>query len=71
MIFQRPIFGGRTTSSVVFYAFVDVEKWPFVGQMHDPARKIKQGDPVVVFYRLLDPNQSVVLDGYDFTLGTP
>jgi hypothetical protein len=71
VICQRPVSDGRYSSSIIFYAFEDASNRPFVGEARDSAMTIKEGDPLVVFYRLSDPNRNVVLDGYDFTIVAP
>jgi hypothetical protein len=71
VIYQRQIIDGRSTSSIVFYAFVDVANRPFVGEARDSTMKIKEGDPMMVFYCSSEPNRNVVLDGKNFTIEVP
>jgi hypothetical protein len=68
IVCQQATSNGRFVSSHIFYAFLDAANRPFIGQSNDPSRKLKEGQPVIVFYRSSDPQQTVVIDGYDFTI---
>jgi hypothetical protein len=70
VIAQQSIVSGRYPSSIIFYAFMDAANRPFIGEAHDPTQKIKEGEPLIVFHGLSNPNRSVVLDGYNFTMNT-
>jgi hypothetical protein len=71
IVCREVVSGGRYASSIIFYAFVDATNRPFIGEGSDGTHQMSEGDPVIVFYKPLDPTRSVVLDGCDFKIKVP